>query len=207
MTSKNQIGGFVLAGGQSSRMGRDKALLHVDGVPILLRTVRLVHLAAQTVTVVGNPDAYIDLAIHAVGDDWPGFGPLGGIATALVASKVPWNLVVACDLPYLSEAWLKYLAARALASQADAVIPMNDRGAEPLCAAYHKRCEPAIRAELERGVRKVTDGLRGVVVEMIQPREWKAFDSDGYLFKNMNSPADYEEATRKLAERESSKGA
>jgi molybdenum cofactor guanylyltransferase len=202
MTSKNQIGGFVLGGGQSSRMGRDKALLHVDGEPLVLRTVRLVRSVAQTVTIVGNPDSYIDLAIPALGDDWPGFGPLGGIATALVASKMPWNLVLACDLPYLSEAWVKYLAARALASQADAVIPMNEHGAEPLCAAYHKRCEPAIRADLERGRRKVNDVLHELVVEMIQPREWKAFDSDGYLFKNMNSPADYEEATRKLAERE-----
>lgn len=188
-------------------MGKPKALLEVGGEPLLLRTVRLVRSAAQNVIVVGNPEAYIDLAIPALADDWPGIGPLGGIATALVASKLSWNLVIACDLPYLTEAWVKYLAARALASEADAVIPMNERGAEPLCAAYNKKCEPAIRAELERGVRKVTHGLRGVVVEMVQPREWKAFDSEGYLFKNMNSPADYEEATRKLAERESSRGA
>ena len=69
--------------------------------------------------------------------------------------------MVACDLPYLTKGWLNYLIARALASQADAVLPMNARGAEPLCAIYHKRCEPAIRVELERGTRKVTDALAG----------------------------------------------
>ena len=90
------------------------------------------------------------------------------------------------------------LIGRAVASKADAVVPMNELGAEPLCAMYSKRCEPAIRAALVRGTRKVTDGLAGVRVESIEPSAWKAFDSEGYLFKNMNSPADYEEAKTRL---------
>jgi molybdopterin-guanine dinucleotide biosynthesis protein A len=75
---------------------------------------------------------------------------------------------------------------------------MNERGAEPLCAAYRSRSEARIRAALERGTRKVTDGLAGVPTEFIEPAEWKGFDSDGLLFKNMNSPADYEEAKSRL---------
>jgi molybdopterin-guanine dinucleotide biosynthesis protein A len=110
-------------------------------------------------------------------------------------------LIVACDLPYLTRAWLEHIVARALASPADAVLPMNERGAEPLCALYQKQCEPVVRAALERGTRKVTDGLAGLRVESIAPAEWKAFDSDGLLFKNMNSPADYEEARSKLGGR------
>ena len=185
-------------------MGRDKALLEVAGTPSLVRAARLVGHSTGSVTVIGDPASYGPLELKVVPDDWPGAGPLGGIATALGASKVSWNLVIACDLPYLTTAWLNYLVARALSSQADAVVPMNAKGAEPLCAAYHKRCEPAIRAELERGVRKVTTGLQALTIEAVQPNEWKAFDSDGYLFKNMNSPADYEEATRRLAQREES---
>jgi molybdopterin-guanine dinucleotide biosynthesis protein A len=192
--SKDQVAGFVLAGGASSRMGQDKALLLVAGEPLVVRTARLVESAAGEATVIGNPEVYRALELRAAGDDWPSAGPLGGIATALGATKASWNLVVACDLPYLTRAWLNYLIARALASQADAVLPMNARGPEPLCAVYHKRCEPAIRLELERGTRKVTDALESVLVEMIAPLEWKAFDSDGLLFKNMNSPQDYEEA-------------
>jgi molybdopterin-guanine dinucleotide biosynthesis protein A len=133
-----------------------------------------------------------------IADDWPGAGPLGGIATALRASSAPWNLVVACDLPYLTREWLDFLVARALASAADAVLPMNARGAEPLCAMYHKRGEPAIRAALESGVRKVTDGLQNIRVETIASAEWKAFDSEGLLFKNMNLPRDYQEAAARL---------
>jgi molybdopterin-guanine dinucleotide biosynthesis protein A len=179
-------------------MGRDKALLAIAGEPLVVRVAHLVKSAVGEVTVVGKPEVYNGLKLHAVSDDWPSAGPLGGIATALVASKTPWSLIVACDLPYLTKSWLNYVIARALASQADAVVPMNAHGIEPLCAIYHKRCEATIRMELERGVRKVTEALQGVLVEMIAPLEWKAFDSDGLLFKNMNSPEDYDEACAKL---------
>jgi molybdopterin-guanine dinucleotide biosynthesis protein A len=196
----NQIERFILAGGESSRMGRDKALLELDGSPLLVRTARLVESVAGPPTVVGSPESYRSLGLRVIGDDWPGAGPLGGIATVLRASSAPWNLVVACDLPYLTRPWLDYLISRALASAADAVLPMNARGAEPLCAMYHKRCEPVIRAALERGTRKITDGLEGVQVAYIEGSEWKVFDSDGFLFKNMNSLEDYEEARARLGE-------
>ena len=137
-------------------------------------------------------------ALRVIADDFPGAGPLGGIATALRASGAEWNLIVACDLPYLTREWLEFLIERALRSDAEAVLPMNERGAEPLCAMYRKRAEGAIRAALDRGTRKVTDGLAEVLVEFIEPAEWKGFDSDGLLFKNMNSPADYEEAKAKF---------
>jgi molybdenum cofactor guanylyltransferase len=201
MNSIRQIAAFILAGGESSRMGRDKALLELGGMPLILRTARLVEAAAGPPAVIGNPEAYEPLGLRLIADDWPGAGPLGGIATALRASDAPWSLVVACDLPYLTRDWLEYLIARALASQMDAVVPMNALGAEPLCAIYHKRAEPAISSALERGTRKVTDGLKDVRIEAIAPTEWKAFDSEGLLFKNMNSPEDYEEARAKLGER------
>ncbi len=66
---------------------------------------------------------------------------------------------------------------------------------------YHSRCEPAIRGALAQGTRKVTEGLVRVRVEYLEPTEWKCFDSDGLLFKNMNTPADYEEAKTRLAVR------
>lgn len=198
---ESEIAGFILAGGESSRMGRDKALLEFEGVPLLMRTARLVEsVVAAPPAIIGNPGGYESFGLRMIADDWPGAGPLGGIATALRASSTAWNLIVACDLPYLTSEWLGYMAARARESQGDAVLAMHARGAEPLCAMYHKRCESTIRAELEGGTRKVTDGLRQLVVEMIGPLEWKSFDSSGLLFKNMNSPEDYEEAKSRLRE-------
>jgi len=193
-----QIGGFILAGGESSRMGRDKALLELNGEPMIVRVARLMESVAGIPVLVGAPERFRALGLQVIADDWPAAGPLGAIATALRASSAPWNLIVACDLPYLTKAWLDFIVARGLSSPADAILPMNERGAEPLCAMYRKSCEPAIRAALGRGTRKVTDGLAALRTENIEPAEWKAFDSEGLLFKNMNSPADYEEAKARL---------
>jgi molybdenum cofactor guanylyltransferase len=199
--SIQRMAGFILGGGESSRMGMDKGLLEIDGVAVILRTARLVEMVAGAARVVGGMEMYRRLGLRAIADDWPGAGPLGGIATALRASEAEWNLIVACDLPYLTQAWLAFLVQRAGASAADAVVPMNERGAEPLCAMYHSRGEAVIRGALEEGTRKVTDGLARVRVEYLEPAEWKCFDSEGLLFKNMNTPADYEEAKTRLAAR------
>ena len=182
-------------------MGRDKALLELNGEALIVRVTELLELVADGCAVIGDSIRLEGLALRTIGDDYPGAGPLGGIATALRASAAEWNLVVACDLPYLTREWLEFLIVRASRSDADAVLPMNERGAEPLCAMYRKRAEAAIRAALDRGTRKVTDGLADVRIEFIEPGEWKGFDSDGLLFKNMNSPADYEEAKAKFDER------
>jgi len=179
-------------------MGRDKALLELEGVALIVRTARLVESAAARCAIVGDTVRLEGLELLVIEDEFPGAGPLGGIATALRASGAEWNLIVACDLPYLTREWLEFLIGHAMQSDADAVLPMNDRGAEPLCAMYHKRAEAAIRGALDRGVRKVTDGLAEVRIKFIEPRDWKGFDSDGLLFKNMNSPADYEEAKLRL---------
>jgi molybdenum cofactor guanylyltransferase len=198
MPSVERIAGFILAGGASSRMGRAKALLEIGGEPMVVRTVRLAERVVGSAAVVGGSREQQKLGLRVIEDDLPGRGPLGGIATALRVSDAPWNLILACDLPYLTRAWLEFLAARALASDADVILPVNALGAEPLSAMYHKRGEAAIGAALKRGVRKVTDGLKDLRVETIEPAQWKAFDSEGLLFKNMNSPEDYEQAKARL---------
>jgi molybdopterin-guanine dinucleotide biosynthesis protein A len=214
------VSGFVLAGGESRRMGQDKTLLKLAGVPILLRATQLVESVVGSAIVIGRrfanqqsgqspdqspsqsiaqpPDHHS--ALRIVPDDFPGAGPLGGIATALCTTSTTWSLIVACDLPYLTKPWLEYLVSRAFAAPADvdAVLPMNATRAEPLCAMYHKRSEAAIRLALESGIRKVTDVLAGIRVEPIEASQWREFDREGSLFKNMNSPADYEEAKAKL---------
>ncbi len=200
MIAARQVEGFILAGGESSRMGRAKALLEIGGEPLILRTARLAEAVTggSVATVIGYSQAIRALGLATVEDDWPGAGPLGGIATALRVSRAPWSLVLACDLPYLTRAWLEFLVSRAVASEADAVLATSTRGAEPLSAIYHERAKSAIRSALTLGTRKVTDGLKTLRIETIEPAEWKVFDSDGYLFKNMNSPEDYEEARARL---------
>jgi molybdenum cofactor guanylyltransferase len=183
-------------------MGQDKAMLEIGGVMMIERAIDLVRRAGMEPVVVGSfGEDQRNLSARVIPDDWPGAGPLGGIATALRETQSQWNLVIACDMPYLTAEWLKFLLRRASASPADAVVPENKNGAEPMCAMYHQRAEVAIRGALDNGIRKVTEGLVKLQVEYVERAEWKGFDSDGLLFKNMNEPADYEEARARLGGR------
>ena len=102
-----QIEGFILAGGESSRMGRDKALLELNGVTLTAQTARLVESVAGRSAIIGDSVRLEGLSLRVIEDDFPGAGPLGGIATALRASEAEWNLIVACDMPYLTREWLE----------------------------------------------------------------------------------------------------
>jgi molybdopterin-guanine dinucleotide biosynthesis protein A len=179
--------GFVLAGGKSSRMGRDKAALPLGGRTLLEHIADAVNEAAGSVTLIGP--AYPGVNIPAVPDLHPGLGPLGGIHTALMSSHAEWNLILACDLPRISAPFLTALMSAAEASGADCLIPAGPSGRlEPLCAAYRRGCRDAAGTALEHGVRKVTDGFAGLRIET-----WSVPES--FWFQNVNTP---EEWTRYL---------
>lgn len=199
-----EVEAFLLAGGVSSRMGRNKALLEISGMPLLVRTARLLEPLVAAVTVIGPPERYAALGLRIVPDDSPRLGPLGGMATALRISLCEWNLIVGCDLPYLSAAWLEWLIARALGSQADALVPESARGLEPLCAIYRGRCAPVLAVAIAAGVRKVTDAVSHLMLEKLTPAQWQAAAPGAEPFKNMNTPEDYAEARARL-ERKGSK--
>lgn len=196
MRAAEQIGVFILAGGKSSRMGKPKGLLPLAGRPLILHVARLLEFIGEPAVIIGQQGAYGGLGFRVVADDRRNAGPLGGICTALRVTSYGWNLIVGCDLPFLTREWLEFLIARALDSPADVVIPANERGYEPLCAMYRRRAQKPIAVALARGVRKITDGLAELTVATIAPSEWKPFDPRGTLFKNINTPADYEEARK-----------
>jgi molybdopterin-guanine dinucleotide biosynthesis protein A len=193
--------GYVLAGGASSRFGQDKALIEVGGKPMLARMCELLRGVVDEVNVVAPAEKYLSIGVKSVVDLWPGEGPLGGIVTALLKTRksdpqCEWNLIVSCDMPFLTRQWLAYLAERALKSSAQVVLPHSAHGPEPLCACYRTDAGPALRAVFERGVRKVTDALKQVKTEVLDEGDWKRFDSAGRLFWNMNTAADFEEVRR-----------
>jgi molybdenum cofactor guanylyltransferase len=204
MAKHRQAAAFILAGGASSRMGQDKGLLEFGGVPLIVHTARLLEPLVASVTVVGPSERYAALGLSTVPDHAGAIraskrtrrGPLAGIAAALAATRSPWNLIVACDLPYLSEEWLDWLLERAMHSPAQAVVPATERGLEPLAAVYRRECCRPIAAALARGERKVTDVLAELHVEAVERSEWRALDPGALVLKNMNTPGDYEEARK-----------
>jgi molybdopterin-guanine dinucleotide biosynthesis protein A len=201
VAKRDGVSAYILAGGKSSRMGRDKALLDFGGTPLILHIASLVQPLTGSPLVVGPPDRYANLNLRVLADDESGIGPLAGIVTALRDSREPWNLILGCDLPLLTSEWLAYLIDRAFASSADAVVPQSANGAEPLCAMYRKSCEASFAKEIARAVCKVTDALAQLNVERIEPQEWKNFDPSGQLFRNLNSLKDIEEIAAPLQQR------
>jgi molybdopterin-guanine dinucleotide biosynthesis protein A len=199
--TSNYFAGYVLAGGGSTRFGQDKALVEVGGKPMLARMVELLRGAAKEAKVVAVRGKYEAFGVEIVEDRWPGEGPLGGIITALedaagTAARAEWNLIVSCDMPFLTREWLGFLTERGRKSKAQVVVPYSTHGPEPLCACYRTDAVGALRVAFESGVRKVTQGLQHVTTEVLDEAEWKRFDSAGRLFWNMNTQADYEEASR-----------
>ncbi|MGB7280648.1 MAG: molybdenum cofactor guanylyltransferase [Candidatus Acidiferrum sp.] len=208
-TGKNErrVGAYVLAGGGSTRFGRDKALVEFAGKPMLSRMLGLVDYAVSREElacwslVIGAAEKYDTVWTLCVEDRWPGEGPLGGIVTALLhtrenAPESEWNLIVGCDMPFLTPAWLRFLVERAAKSRAEVVLPHSEQGPEPLCACWRTSAVETLRPAFERGVRKVTAAIGELNSEVLDEADWKRFDSAGRLFWNMNTAADYEEARR-----------
>jgi molybdenum cofactor guanylyltransferase len=185
-------------------MERDKGLLDFGGVPLIVHTVRLIEPLVARVTIVGSPRRYAAMGLRVIPDQNPSDqgsketrrGPLAGIATALAATRLSWNLIVACDLPYLSGAWLDWLLSRAIRSHGQVVIPRTARGLEPLAAVYRRECGGPIATALARGVRKVTDAIEELRLDVVYHRDWSRFDPRAVVLKNMNTPGDYEEARK-----------
>jgi molybdenum cofactor guanylyltransferase len=198
---QSPIPSYVLAGGASKRFGQDKALVHFGGKPMLLRIYELLAQISANVKMVSMQGRYSGLGIEIVGDRWPGEGPLGGIITALEHSAgaetgAEWNLIVGCDMPFLTREWLMFLIERTSQSSVDVLLPESAHGPEPLCACYRTAAAPVLRNVFDRGVRKVTQALKHVQTEVLDEAQWKRFDSAGWLFWNMNTAADYEDACR-----------
>jgi molybdenum cofactor guanylyltransferase len=204
--SRSDVLGYVLAGGASSRFGRDKALVRFGEAPLLQQIVDLAQSCTSTVTVVAGGQKYGELGreLEIIEDRWPGEGPLGGIITALenTAAIDPgrrWNLILSCDMPFLTREWLQFLVdrARAGAAETQVILPHSAHGPEPLCACYRTDAAGALKSVFDRGVRKVTEALKQVRTEVLDESAWNRFDSAGRLFWNMNTPADFEEAQRR----------
>lgn len=185
---------YILVGGKSSRFGSDKALIEIEGRPLVLRLAGIARQAAGSITLVGPPARYEHLGLPVIPDTHQDIGPLAGILAALDHSVQPWNLVLACDMPHLTAVFLELLFTRAEQGYQQACLPVSPGGRdEPLCAVYAKGAAEAIRFEIEKGTRKITRALDAVAVCRLLPAEYAHIDPTGKIFTNVNTSADWED--------------
>lgn len=203
--SVSPIRGYVMAGGASSRFGSDKALARLGGETMLARICRALDDATGNVSVVSSLTNYTGVDARMVPDRWPGEGPLGGIITALQDARAndpraTHCLIVSCDMPFLTAEWLQFLCTHAATNVAQIVVPRSARTLEPLCACWRVGAAAILQPLFDGGVRRVTQVFEHTETEILDEPHWKRFDSAGRLFWNMNTPQDYEDAVKALAE-------
>jgi molybdopterin-guanine dinucleotide biosynthesis protein A len=188
--------GFVLAGGKSSRMGADKALLDFGGQTLLDRALAVTGAVCGNVTIVGDPAKfagnYAGKYGPVVADIFPGCGPLGGIHAALEQSPAELNLMLAVDMPFVSHELLEFLFAAAEDGNNHALItvPRTANGFQPLCAIYRREFSAVAERGLRAGKFKIDAAFSGVAVRVIEEVELAAAGFMERSFFNVNTPED-----------------
>jgi molybdopterin-guanine dinucleotide biosynthesis protein A len=188
----------ILAGGRSHRLGGcDKALLPLGRARIVDRLVEALAPLVNSVLIVSNrPDAQTRFGWPVINDRTPGLGVLAGLDAALHASRAAGVLFVACDLPFLTTPFLARL--QALASNAAVAIPRSPDGRHALVAAVTRRCHPIVERCLREGRLQFREFLRDVPVAELRMPDLAAFDPDGRLLLNINTPHAYGQALATL---------
>ena len=190
--------GAILAGGHARRLGGlNKAglILHPGGASVLDRQLaRLRRVVDRTIIIANDAGPFRAAGVPVVHDLLPDTGALGALYTAVHAAGTEWTLVVACDMPFISERLLAHLVS--VGSAVDIAVPRTARGYEPLCATYSRRSASELRRLIDEERFRLSDVARipGLDVHEVGPDEFEAFGPEEVLFFNLNTPDDYARA-------------
>lgn len=202
LSATSSLAAIVLAGGLSSRLGTDKAFLVLDGQTLLERTASILSGVTQAVLIVTSQkgrkrieESRLEFGqmTSLVTDLYPGKGSLGGIYSGLAMSPAFYNLVVACDMPFLNQRLLAYMVKQAPGS--DVIIPRLGTVLEPLHAIYSKNCLGPMKDLLDSDHLKIIDLFPQVRVRFVEEGEIEALDPHKLSFFNINNASDLVRAT------------
>jgi molybdenum cofactor guanylyltransferase len=183
----NQIGAIVLAGGQSSRMGREKGLVPLDGKPMIQWVLDAVHPLVSDIIIVANDAAYARFGYRVVGDDFSEIGPVGGLCTGLRNIRTDINFVLSCDIPLISTALLAHLLAK-LGDETAIAAQTKDRK-HPLVSIYRRECLSDLVENVAVGQLRMDVALAAAGgCYYTFPGSMRNFDPD--TLRNFNTPED-----------------
>jgi molybdopterin-guanine dinucleotide biosynthesis protein A len=189
------ITAVILAGGRSSRMGRDKSFIRLtsDGPCLIEMVIKSALPVASAVMIsTNNPESYRWLPYPLIADSpqYREAGPLAGLEAGLSAAQASTVIALGCDMPFIVTDVLRCLLDQ-IQDGSDAIVPLNATGQpEPLCAVYLKSCLPAIRDHLDRGLYKLSGWLDSVHTRYVSAAELRAYDPLLRSFENLNTPQD-----------------
>ncbi|MBV5315405.1 MAG: molybdenum cofactor guanylyltransferase [Prolixibacteraceae bacterium] len=188
MLENLNISGYILAGGKSSRMGTDKALLMFQNEPLLKHMIKLIEPFCNCVSISGQNANYSVFGAEIVPDLFSDCGPIAGIYSTLCHSKSEWNLLVSVDVPFVNDELLHYLISST--GDYDCIVPKHDLGVEPLIGLYHKRVIPIIEDMIKGGDYKLMNLVQKLNTRFLDCNS--LIKSNSRLFMNINHPKDYQ---------------
>jgi molybdopterin-guanine dinucleotide biosynthesis protein A len=174
-------------------MGADKALLEFRGRTLLERALATLSQVCPTVAIVGDPARFSNYGA-VLEDVYAGCGPLAGIHAALARSSAEWNLILAVDMPFVSEELLSYLFSTAEQSGAVVTVPRTEKGLQPLCAVYRREFASVADRALKAQKYKIDAAFDGLTIREVGERELKKEGFSGQSFFNINTPEDRRKA-------------
>ena len=193
---------FILSGGRSSRMGRDKNSLLLGNRTLLARAIETAQAAGGVVFVVGPQTsleaASADASVRIVEDRFRGQGPLAGIHAALKASSTDLNFIMAVDMPFVTPGLIQYLVQRAARTEALVVVPRTGKHLHPLCAVYRRAFAAIAEPALVAGNNKIDALFSSTAVEHVREDELTNAGFVVSIFDNVNSPEDFARAEARL---------
>ncbi|HKT88858.1 MAG TPA: molybdenum cofactor guanylyltransferase [Candidatus Sulfotelmatobacter sp.] len=190
MSSGRPVSAFILAGGQSTRMGADKAFVALNGRTLLQRVLGTARSVTPNVHIVGDPAKFSPFA-PVIADVFPGCGPLAGIHAALRSSGTDLNLMLAVDLPFIPPALLQFLTTQAEAFPvAAAIVPRTSHGWQPLSAVYRRSFADLAEEALRAGHYKIDVLFQRTPVRAISEEELQSAGFSPQVFRNLNTPQD-----------------
>jgi FdhD protein len=185
------VTGVILAGGASSRMGRNKALLEVNGSPIITAIYRtLASLFHEVIIVTNTPHDFEFIPCRKVPDIYTGIGSIAGLHSALAHSTTERTFVTACDMPFVNPDIIRFLC-NLQQDEYEAVVPFSEGGQEPLHALYRSKCRDLFECAVNNGERKILDILPRMKVRKVTWEEMKSIGGSTAAFLNVNTPEEY----------------
>ena len=185
--AKTNMTAIILAGGNSIRMGKNKAFVPIDGVPIITRIhTLLTELFDEVIIITNQNHLFKNLDSRIYADLLPDKGALGGLYTGVFFSSFDYSFCVACDMPFIKRSLVQFLIRNT--DNADAVVPRTSDGLQPLHAIYSKRCLDAMRRVIDQGKYKIIDFYNLVKVKILEESDFLYLDPLKESFMNVNTP-------------------
>jgi molybdopterin-guanine dinucleotide biosynthesis protein A len=189
-----EVTGIILAGGKSSRMGTDKGLQELCGKPLISYAIQVLTELCSTIVISTSSGEYQSFGYKTVADEFPRIGPMGGIYSALRQSKTEKNLVLSCDLPFVSVGLLSFIIENS--DGFDVSVPWEGmRHYEPLCAFYRFSAQDKMAEFIRKGNYKLPDFFEEIRInKLIIDKNLNFYHEN--LFMNINSKHDLNTAKK-----------